>query len=48
MGCCNPNSYKQVEQQEEEVNLSGSESLPPWFKVSSALVVLTAVIWMLV
>jgi hypothetical protein len=33
MGCCNPNYRKTVNEQEENVNLKGNDSLPLFIKI---------------
>ncbi len=48
MGCCNPNQYKQVREQEEQINQSGKDTLPVWLKVSSVLIVCFVTIWMII
>lgn len=43
MGCCNPNYRKTVNEQEENVNLKGNDSLPFFIKITIIVIVITGV-----
>lgn len=41
MGCCSPNYTEHVKEQEKSVNNAGREAMPFWFKVLSALSIIS-------